>query len=177
MSKYAQRVITIANILSTGFLKREQFPWMFDVTNFAAQEAIIDLGGAFRAFLERRSNTPDSRKGRPSKFLCRQRDGTFRADGKCIELPVAGWGRMRETIRADRWFVSVTRARPVLAAVRPRPNRRCRSGFSNATIVDTRPGGIITPHGILKTWPRASRSQLVERNALARCESPAALPY
>ncbi len=75
MSKYAQRVITIANILSTGFLKREQFPWMFDVTNFAAQEAIIDLGGAFTAFLERRSNTPDSRKGRPSQFLCRQRDG------------------------------------------------------------------------------------------------------
>jgi putative transposase len=31
-------------------LKREQFPWMFDVTKCAVQEAVIDLGGAFRAF-------------------------------------------------------------------------------------------------------------------------------
>jgi hypothetical protein len=29
--------------------KREQYPWMFDVTKCAAQEAIIDLGVAFRA--------------------------------------------------------------------------------------------------------------------------------
>jgi putative transposase len=31
-------------------IKRAQFPWMFDVTKCAVQEAIIDLGGAFRAF-------------------------------------------------------------------------------------------------------------------------------
>ena len=31
-------------------IKREQFPWMYDVTKVAAQEAIIDLGSAFRAF-------------------------------------------------------------------------------------------------------------------------------
>jgi putative transposase len=32
-------------------VKGEQYPWMFDVTKCAAQEAIIDLGTAFRTFL------------------------------------------------------------------------------------------------------------------------------
>jgi len=36
-------------------IKREQFPWMYDVTKAAAQEAIIDLGSAFRAFFEKRA--------------------------------------------------------------------------------------------------------------------------
>ena len=35
-------------------LKREQFPWMFDVTKCAVQEAIIDLGAGFRSFFEKR---------------------------------------------------------------------------------------------------------------------------
>ena len=35
-------------------IKREQFPWMYDVTKTAVQEAIIDLGAAFRAFFETR---------------------------------------------------------------------------------------------------------------------------
>jgi putative transposase len=36
-------------------LKRERFPWMFDVTKCAAQEAIIDLGASFKAFFEKRA--------------------------------------------------------------------------------------------------------------------------
>jgi putative transposase len=31
-------------------LKREKFPWMFDVSKCAVQEAIIDVGVAFRNF-------------------------------------------------------------------------------------------------------------------------------
>lgn len=43
-------------------LKREQFPWMFDVTKCAAQEAVIDLGTAFRAFFEKRGRYPRFKK-------------------------------------------------------------------------------------------------------------------
>jgi putative transposase len=39
-------------------IKREQFPWMYDVTKAAAQEAIIDLGSAFLAFFEKRCRCP-----------------------------------------------------------------------------------------------------------------------
>jgi putative transposase len=43
-------------------VKREQFPWMFDVTKCAAQEAIIDLGAAFRGFFEKRGKYPRFKK-------------------------------------------------------------------------------------------------------------------
>lgn len=102
-------------------IKREQFPWMFDVTKCAAQEAIIDLGTAFRAFFENRGKYPRFKaKGIHDSFCAANEAGTFRADGKRIKLPVIGWVRMREDVRfkgrlkrvtvsreADRWFASI----------------------------------------------------------------------
>jgi len=35
-------------------LKRERFRWMYDVTKAAVQEAMIELGAAFRAFRDAR---------------------------------------------------------------------------------------------------------------------------
>lgn len=103
-------------------IKREQFPWMFDVTKCAAQEAIIDLGAAFRAFFEKRGKYPRfKRKDDRASFCAANEAGNFRTDGKRIKLPVVGWVRMREAVRfsgplkratisreADRWFVSLT---------------------------------------------------------------------
>ena len=102
-------------------LKREEFPWMFDVTKCAAQEAIIDLGGAFRNFFEKRGRYPRfKKKGLRDSFCAANETGTFRMDGKKIKLPVIGWVRMREAVRftgklkrvtvsreADRWFASI----------------------------------------------------------------------
>lgn len=102
-------------------LKRERFPWMYDVTKAAAQEAIIDLGTAFRAFFEKRGRYPRfKRKDGRTGFCAANEAGTFRADGRCIKLPVIGWVRMREEVRfsgrlkratvsceAGRWFVAV----------------------------------------------------------------------
>lgn len=102
-------------------IKRDQFPWMFDVTKCAVQEAIIDLGVAFRAFFEKRGKYPRFKRkdGRPS-FCAANAAGTFRVDGKRIKLPVIGWVRMTEAVRftgplkratvsceAGRWFVSL----------------------------------------------------------------------
>lgn len=81
-------------------IKREQFPWMYDVGKAAVQEAIIDLGTAFRAFFEKRGRYPRFKRkdGRPS-FCAANEAGTFRTDGKRIKLPVIGWVRMREAVR------------------------------------------------------------------------------
>jgi putative transposase len=102
-------------------IKREQFPWMYDVTKAAVQEAIIDLGTAFRAFFEKRGRYPQFKRkdDRPS-FCAANEAGTFRAEDKRIKLPVIGWVKMREAVRfsgplkratvsceAGRWFVSV----------------------------------------------------------------------
>jgi putative transposase len=101
--------------------KRESYPWMYDVTKAAVQEAIIDLGTAFRAFFEKRGKYPHfkSKRDKPS-FCAANEAGTFRADGKRIKLPVIGWVRMREEVRfsgplkratvsceAGRWFVAL----------------------------------------------------------------------
>nr|WP_196799486.1 helix-turn-helix domain-containing protein [Verrucomicrobium sp. 3C] len=102
-------------------LKRERFPWMFDVTKCAVQEAIIDLGTGFRAFFDRRGRYPRfKKKGVRDSFCAANEAGTFRVDGLRIRLPVIGWVRMREAVRftgklkrvtfsreADRWFASI----------------------------------------------------------------------
>jgi putative transposase len=102
-------------------IKREQFPWMFDVTKTAVQEAIIDLGTAFRVFFEKRGRYPRfKKKGERTSFCAANGCGKFRTDEYRIKLPVIGWVRMREAVRfpgplkratvsreADRWFVSV----------------------------------------------------------------------
>ena len=114
-------------------LKREHYPWMFDVTKCAAQEAIIDLGAAFRGFFEKRGKYPRFKKrGVYESFCAANETGTFRTDGKRIRLPVIGWVRMREAVRfdgalkratisreADRWFVSLTIDAPDVAAPIP----------------------------------------------------------
>lgn len=105
-------------------IKREQFPWALEVSKCVAQEAIIDLGIAFRNY---RSASHKGRypafksKAKSSPSFCAANEtGTFRAEGKRIKLPVVGWIRMREPVRfagplkratvsktAGRWFVSV----------------------------------------------------------------------
>lgn len=102
-------------------LKRTQFPWFYDVTKCAAQEAIIDLGAAFRAFFEKRGRYPRfKRKDGRASFCAANEVGSFRAAGKRIKLPIIGWVAMREEVRftgtlkratvsceAGRWFVAL----------------------------------------------------------------------
>jgi putative transposase len=60
-------------------VKREQFPWMFDVTKCAVQEAIIDLGSSFRAFFDKRGRYPRfKRKGDKASFCAANEAGRFR---------------------------------------------------------------------------------------------------
>jgi putative transposase len=110
-------------------LKREQFPWMLEVSKCAAQEAIINLGVSFSNFFrdckkpkaQRRFHYPKpKKKGVHDSFCAANEVGTFRCDGKRVKLPVVGWVRMREALRfegiakyvtvareGDRWFASI----------------------------------------------------------------------
>ena len=102
--------------------KRSEFPWMYEVTKCAPQEAVIDLGTAFRAFFEKRGGYPRfKKKGAAGDSFCAANEaGTFRVEGRRIRLPRIGWVRMREELRfsgkakrvtvsrkADRWFASI----------------------------------------------------------------------
>jgi len=114
--------------------KRSEYPWMCDVSKYVVEEAIIDLGTAFRAFFEKRGRYPRfKRKDDRASFCAASGAGTFRTDGERIKLPVIGWIRTVEhrtgkqarrcgkhgvrfsgplkratvSCEAGRWFVSV----------------------------------------------------------------------
>nr|WP_249419394.1 transposase [Hydrogenophilus thiooxidans] len=101
-------------------IKREQFPWMLEVTKCAPQMAIIQLGEAFKNFFAGRARYPQFRKkGVHERFTLT--NDQFDLDGCRIRIPKLGWVRMREPLRfagkiisatisrvADKWFVSIT---------------------------------------------------------------------
>lgn len=101
-------------------IKREQFPWMLEVTKNAPQIAIMQLGRAFENFFAKRAGFPSFRKkGRDDRFSLS--NDKFRIQDKRIRIPKLGWVRMHETLRfaghivsasisrvADHWYVSIT---------------------------------------------------------------------
>lgn len=101
-------------------IKREQFPWMLEVTKNAPQMAIIQLGDAFKNFFAGRAWYPQFRKkGVHDRFTLT--NDQFSVEGSRIRIPNLGWVRMRESLRfagkilsatvsrqADKWFVSLT---------------------------------------------------------------------
>ncbi|MBW6485811.1 MAG: transposase [Syntrophobacterales bacterium] len=101
-------------------IKREQFPWMLEVTKNAPQTAIMQLGQAFRNFFNGSAKHPRfHKKGLHDSFTIT--NDQFDVKGKRIRIPNLGWVRMCESLRfegkimsatisrtADKWFVSIT---------------------------------------------------------------------
>ncbi|MGD9395002.1 MAG: RNA-guided endonuclease TnpB family protein [Candidatus Thorarchaeota archaeon] len=107
-------------------LKKTQFPWMYDCSKCAPQEALRDLHRAFQNFyrgLKKGQNIGFPRFKRKGVRDSFRLTGTIRFEGRKIQLPRIGKVRIKEkreryhsgrilsiTVRrrADRWFVSVT---------------------------------------------------------------------
>ena len=101
-------------------IKREQFPWMTEVTKCAPQLAIMQLGDAFANFFAGRAKYPVFRKkGVHDRFSIS--NDQFSVNDFHIHIPKLGLVKMRESLRfsgkimsatvsrvADRWFVSIT---------------------------------------------------------------------
>ncbi|MBN2254002.1 MAG: transposase [Kosmotogaceae bacterium] len=108
-------------------LKPTQFPWMYEVSKCAPQEALRNLQTAFTRFFKENKN--GNKSGFP-KFKSRRRNkssfkltGTVKVEDKRIQLPRLGWLRLKEhgyfpkeakilsvtcSEHAGRWFVSVS---------------------------------------------------------------------
>jgi len=102
-------------------LKRSTFPWMYESSKCAPQEALRDLHQAFKNFFEHRAGFPrfKSKKHGIGSFTL---TGAIRVRVGEIRLPRLGWVRMKErgyapskvhinsatvSERAGRWFVAV----------------------------------------------------------------------
>jgi putative transposase len=101
-------------------IKREQLPWMLEVTKNAPQIAIMQLGVAFNNFFAGRARFPRFRKkGVYDRFSIT--NDQFTVKDNRIRIAGLGWVCMLEQVRlagkimsgtvsrvADRWFVSIT---------------------------------------------------------------------
>jgi len=105
-------------------LKKTEFPWMYEVSKCAPQEALRDLDRAFRNFFRGRK---EGRKVGLPRFKKKGRDDSFRLTGsihvleRAVQLPRLGVIRLKEIPRvqgrilsatvkreADRWYVGLT---------------------------------------------------------------------
>ena len=103
-------------------LKKAEFPWMYEVSKCAAQEALRDLGTAFKNFFQGRSKYPRFKsKHRSRKSFRLTSPSPMKATRKTIKLPVIGTIRLKEkdrlpvdqeikqvtvSERAGKWFVT-----------------------------------------------------------------------
>ena len=108
-------------------IKEERFPWMLEVTKNAVQQAVKNLGSAFKRLFDGNGKYPRfKKKGIHDSFRAdpgpdKQHPNAVETKPGHVKLPVIGWVRMHETLRfsgkvlsavvsrtADRWFVSLT---------------------------------------------------------------------
>lgn len=95
-------------------IKREQFPWMYEVTKSAPQQAIKNLGIAFNRFFTKQGGYPRfKKKGIHDSFRAdngptRKGEDAVRVNGKRIKLARIGWVKMREAGRFQGQIKSVT---------------------------------------------------------------------
>jgi putative transposase len=101
-------------------IRREQFPWTWEVTKNASDQPFLDLGKAFTAFFEGRARRPrfkSKKRSKPSFYLANDQ---FELGEHRIWVPKLGWVNMAENLRftgkltgaritktADWWFVSI----------------------------------------------------------------------
>lgn len=163
-------------------IKREEFPWMLEVTKVAPQEAVKNLGKAFIRFFKKQGKYPRfKKKGRHDSF--RADNGPERAGqdavpvvGKKIRLARVGWVRMKEELRfkgqvksvvvsrrADKWYASICVETP--GSIYERKSK-------GSVGVDL---GVVTlatlSDGRKITGPRAHKALLERLKRLSRCLS------
>lgn len=100
-------------------IKREQFPFITEVTKCAPENALLNACVAFDRFFKKQGQHPQfHKKGRHDSFVV---DNTkFKVDDRRVNLPKLGWVKLTETLRfqgrilsatisrqAHKWFISI----------------------------------------------------------------------
>src|SRR6266487_2952398 len=102
-------------------IRREQFPWTWEVTKNASDQPFLDLGKAFTAFFEGKARRPRFKRKKRSKASFYLANDQFELGDHRIWIPKLGWVNLAENLRfkgkvtgaritktADWWFISIT---------------------------------------------------------------------
>lgn len=92
-------------------VKRDEFPWMLEVTKCAPQQAVKDLGTAFKRFFKKKGKYPKfHKKGLNDSFYLDNIN--VRLDDKFIKIPLLKQPiKMTERLRLDGKLMSATISR------------------------------------------------------------------
>jgi len=104
-------------------IKPVEFPWVFNVTKCAAEQAFSNLGSAFKRFFNGQGKYPKfKKKGLHDSFYLS--NDQFKISENRIKIPKLGWVSLTESLRfcgdtikilsatvsriADKWFISIS---------------------------------------------------------------------
>jgi len=106
-------------------IRREHFPWTWEVTKNASDQPFLDLGKAFTAFFAGKSRRPRFKSKKRSKASFYLANDQFKLGDHQVWIPKLGWVNMAENLRftgkitgarvtrtADWWCISITVAVP-----------------------------------------------------------------
>jgi putative transposase len=101
-------------------IRREQFPWTWEVTKNASDQPFLDLGKAFAAFFEGKARRPkfkSKKRSQPSFYLANDQ---MELKDHAVWIPKLGWVNLAENLRftgkitgarvtktSDWWFISI----------------------------------------------------------------------
>ena len=105
-------------------VRRQEFPWSYEVTKCAGAQAVLDLGTAFQNFFRGlrtgKVRYPQFKRKNKSRDSFALWNDQFMLEQKRVRIPHVGFVRMREQLRfqgkilsgnvsrtADRWYLSV----------------------------------------------------------------------
>jgi putative transposase len=106
-------------------IRREHFPWTWEVTKNASDQPFLDLGKAFAAFFEglqqgKKNGRPQFKSKKSSKASFYLANDQFELRDHRLWIPKLGWVNMTENLRlkgkvigarvsrtADWWFISI----------------------------------------------------------------------
>jgi len=102
-------------------IRREQFPWTWEVTKNASDQPFLDLGKAFTAFFEGKARRPRFKSKKRSKASFYLANDQFELGDHRVWIPKLGWVNMAENLHftgkitgarvtrtADWWCISIT---------------------------------------------------------------------
>ena len=119
-------------------VKREQFPWMLEVTKCSPMESLLNLGEAFKYFFSKTHGYPKfKKKGVKDSFTVSMDGGNFALSGSKVRLPKLGLVKSAEPLRwpqakllsltikrvADRWYAVVNVELPEQPQAEPSENQ------------------------------------------------------
>ena len=170
-------------------IKRDEFPWMLEVTKCAPERALMELGRGYRNFFAKRARRPRyHKKGVHDSFYLHR--NAIKIKGKKIWVPKLGWIRMYEPLRfngkitsatvsrqADCWFVSVAVETPK-PEIKPRPHAVVGVDLGCTTLATLSTGEKIKgpkPHKALLSRQRRLQRSLARKQKGSRNRAKARL--